>query len=80
LKVDFNGRVDRLRATYYTALDDLTRRERKRLTQYGSQVLTPIFSRLEVMAKRYAEQRARFEAYQARIETLRKGIDEADAK
>ena len=80
LKNDFNGRVDRLRATYYTALDDLTRRERKRLTQYGSQVLTPIFSRLEVMAKRYAEQQTQFAAYQARIDTLRKGIDEADAK
>lgn len=79
LKRDFNARVDRLRDTYHAALDDLSRKERKRLTQYGSQVLTPIFSRLEVLAKRYAEQRARFDSYQSRIQTLRKSIDEIDA-
>ena len=77
LKKDFNTRVDRLMEAYHTALDDLTRKERNRLNQYGSQVLTPIFSRLEVLAKRYAEQKASFEAFQQRIETLRKGIDES---
>jgi small GTP-binding protein len=78
LKKDFDNRVDRLRATYYMALDDLTRKERKRLTQYGSQVLTPIFSRLEVLTKRYEEQKTRFESFNARTETLRKGVDEAE--
>ena len=58
-------------------LDDLTRRERSRLSQYGNQVLTPIFSRLEVLARRYAEQEARFEQYQKRLKTLREGIESA---
>lgn len=76
LKKDFNARVDRLMQTYHSALDDLTRRERSRLAQYGNQVLTPIFSRLEVLAKRYGEQKAKFETYNQRLATLRKGIEE----
>ena len=74
---EFNQRVDRLVETYHSALDDLTRRERSRLSQYGNQVLTPIFSRLEVLARRYAEQEARFEQYQKRLKTLREGIESA---
>lgn len=74
---EFNRRVDRLMETYHSALDDLTRRERSRLSQYGNQVLTPIFSRLEVLAKRYADQEARFDQYQKRIKTLREGIESA---
>lgn len=73
-KKEFNQRVDRLMQTYHTALDDLTKKERDRLSQYGNQVLTPIFSRLEVLAKRYAEQKAKMEHYTKRIETLRDGI------
>ncbi|MFN8372223.1 MAG: hypothetical protein U0694_05020 [Anaerolineae bacterium] len=45
-KRDFNQRVDQLVAKYHTGLDDLIQKERNRLTQYGNQVLTPIFSRL----------------------------------
>lgn len=74
---EFNRRVDRLMETYHSALDDLTRRERSRLSQYGNQVLTPIFSRLEVLTKRYADQEARFDQYQKRIKTLREGIESA---
>ncbi len=74
---EFNERVDRLMETYHSALDDLTRRERSRLSQYGNQVLTPIFSRLEVLARRYAEQETRFDQYQKRIRTLREGIESA---
>lgn len=73
-KKEFNQRVDRLMQTYHTALDDLTKKERDRLSQYGNQVLTPIFSRLEVLAKRYAEQKTKMEHYTTRIETLREGI------
>ncbi|PJF22289.1 MAG: hypothetical protein CUN56_06745 [Phototrophicales bacterium] len=75
LKKDFNTRVDKLMTAYHTALDDLTRKERNRLAQYGNQVLTPIFSRLEVLSKRYTEQQTQLEKYQERINTLRKGIE-----
>jgi small GTP-binding protein len=75
-KRDFQQRVDQLQKTYHEALDDLTRRERSRLTQYGKQVLTPVFSRLEVLAERYAEQRATLQGFVDRIETLRRGIEE----
>lgn len=75
-KREFNERVDRLMETYHTALDDLTQKERTRLAQYGNQVLTPIFSRLEVLAKRYSEQKSRMENFKKRVETLRNGIKE----
>jgi small GTP-binding protein len=75
-KREFNQRVDRLMETYHTALDDLTGKERARLARYGNRVLTPIFSRLDVLAKRYNEQRTRFDVYGERFATLRKGIEE----
>ncbi len=77
LKDDFNARMDKLVATYHQALDSLTSKERVRLTQYGNQVLTPIFSRLEVLAKRYAEQQAKFETYRNRTKTLQEGIEQS---
>ena len=76
-KRDFNQRVDQLVATYHAALDDLTQRERNRLTQYGKQVLTPIFSRLEVLAQRYALQQDTLRKLIEQIETLRRGIEES---
>jgi small GTP-binding protein len=76
-KRDFNQRVDQLEATYHAALDDLTQRERNRLTQYGKQVLTPIFSRLEVLAQRYALQQNTLQKLIEQIETLQRGIEES---
>lgn len=74
-KNEFNTRVDRLAKTYHDALDDLTRRERNRLGQYGTQVLTPIFSRLEAIAKRYAEQAATLQGDLDRVTALRENIE-----
>ncbi len=76
LKDDFNTRMDKLTSAYHTALDDLTQKERNRLIQYGNQVLTPIFSRLEVLAKRYEEQQTKFETYKKRAETLQTAIEQ----
>ena len=75
LKDDFNTRMDKLVKTYHEALDNLTSKERTRLAQYGKQVLTPIFSRLDVLAKRYSEQSTRFQNYLDRAKTLRDGIE-----
>jgi small GTP-binding protein len=76
LKDDFNTKMDKLTDAYHTALDDLTGKERNRLVQYGNQVLTPIFSRLEVLAKRYEEQQTKFETYKKRAETLQTAIEQ----
>ncbi|MCB9452038.1 MAG: dynamin family protein [Anaerolineaceae bacterium] len=76
-KRDLHQRIDQLEKTYHNALDDLTQKERSRLTQYGNQVLTPVFSRLEVLAKRYAAQQAALRAHVTQIETLREGIEKS---
>jgi len=74
---DFNERVDQLERTFHQALDELTQKERSRLTQYGNQVLMPIFSRLEVLAQRYSAQQEKLRELLAQIETLRRGIEES---
>ena len=73
-KQDFNARIDRLEKNYHEALNDLTQKERNRLTQYGKQVLTPVFSRLEVLSQRYINQRAKLQDHLNEIDSLRKGI------
>ncbi|MBE0691255.1 MAG: dynamin family protein [Anaerolineae bacterium] len=67
-------RINSLQKTYYDALDNLTQRERNRLVQYGQQVLTPVFSRLEVLSQRYSTQLVKLREHLAQMETLRKGI------
>jgi small GTP-binding protein len=74
-KQKFNDRVDLLIKSYDESLSELTQKERNRLTQYGNQILTPIFSRLEVLSKRYAEQRERLERYMREIDDLRGRIE-----
>lgn len=77
-KRDFNERIDQIEKRYHEALNDLTQKERNRLTQYGKQVLTPIFSRLEVLTLRYGAQQTTLQGYLEQIETLRKGIEESN--
>lgn len=74
-KRNFNARIDQLEKTYHGALDDLTQKERSRLTQYGKQVLTPIFSRLDVLAQRYAVQQTALQKHITEVNTLRKSIE-----
>ena len=75
-KDDLNKRIDGIEKAYHDALDDLTRKERSRLTEYGKQVLTPIFSRLQVLAERYETQAEGFHKYLDQSATLRRGIEE----
>ncbi len=76
-KADLHVRIDALQKVYQSSLDDLTKKERNRLAQYGQQVLTPIFSRLEVLAQRYAAQEAALRAHAEQLKTLRDGIEKA---
>jgi small GTP-binding protein len=74
-KKEIHGRIDQLEKAYHTALDELTQKERNRMTHYGKQVLTPVYSRLEVLAQRYAGQSASFKELMNRLDTLRQGIE-----
>ncbi|MBL8133706.1 MAG: dynamin family protein [Anaerolineae bacterium] len=76
-KRELNGKIDALLVTYHQALDDLTRKERNRLSQYGAQVLAPIFSRLRVLNERYQTQMDRVSNHRTTLETLRREIDTA---
>lgn len=75
-KGKFNERVDELLKKYHDALDELTVKERNRLTQYGNQILTPVFSRLEVLAKRYDDQQQRMVRLSRDVDDLRQRVDE----
>lgn len=77
-KDEFNKRIDDLVKNYHNALDDLTKKERNRLTQYGNQILMPIFSRLEVLSKRYSDQRERLARFQREIDDLRGRVAELE--
>lgn len=73
---EFDRQVAQVRATYDEALDGLTRKERARLQQYGQQVLSPIFSKLEVLAARYVVQQSQLDAILGQIQALRRAMDE----
>lgn len=75
-KDKLNTRIDTLIKNYHQALDDLTRKERNRLTQYGNQILTPVFSRLEVLSSRYADQKNKLDRYQREVADLRERIND----
>jgi hypothetical protein len=74
-KRELNLRIDDIEAKYHEALDKLTQKERNRLTQYGTQVLTPIFSRLDVLSERYNAQESQMRGYLERVASLRKEIE-----
>ncbi|MCA9885635.1 MAG: hypothetical protein KC708_21805, partial [Anaerolineae bacterium] len=74
-KDTFNTKVDGLIQNYEKALDELTQKERIRLNQYGTQILTPIFSRLDVLSRRYVEQKATFAEFEEAIKALKAEIE-----
>lgn len=76
-KRDMNARIDQLQRAYHEALNEITQRERTRLAQYGRQVLTPIFSRLEALSQRYTSQQNDIRRFREQIEQLRRGIEDA---
>jgi small GTP-binding protein len=71
----FNGNIDKLEKNYHEALDDLMTKERSRLNQYGKQVLTPIFSRLDVLAKRFGDHDKQLKGYLDDLADLRERIE-----
>ena len=76
VRMEFDAKVDTVKATYLDALETLTRKEKERLRQYGQQVVAPIFSKLEVLASRYSAQRTDLEHIAEQIAVLRRAIGE----
>lgn len=74
-KREFNERLDSLSRNYHAALQDLTNRERERLFQFGVQILTPIFSHLEVLAKQCQDKDDALSALAERLCSLRDKIE-----
>ncbi len=74
-KQAFNDKVNTLLDNYHHALDELTSKERNRLTQYSYQVLTPVFSRLEALATRYREQQLTLTNQLETLTNLRKRLE-----
>ena len=54
---------------------DLTDRERSRLLQYGQQILSPVFSHLEVVAENYRKQQTALQELEKTSKSLREDID-----
>lgn len=79
LRNDANQQLDerlkKLRESYRHALQDMTDRERTRLLQYGQEILSPVFSRLEVLAKRYQGQRSALITLSDESQRLRTELD-----
>ena len=74
-KKDFLAKVDKLQKTYDDALDALTQKERARLSQYGMQVLTPVFSRLEAITSESKAKLEQFSVYSQRLDVLKKSVE-----
>lgn len=70
-----DARLENLRRSYRQALQDLTERERNRLLQYGQQILSPVFSHLEVVAKNMREQQGALDKLKAESTQLRRELD-----
>jgi small GTP-binding protein len=77
---EFNSRVDKLAAAYFEALDGLTRKEQDRLTKYGTQVLTPIFSRLDALLQQTNAQSGALQTYLDRADALRRTVTTEELK
>jgi small GTP-binding protein len=70
-----NRSVQELEDTYQQSLVTLTSQERNRLLQYGKQILSPVFSQLQTLARRYKEQQAQLDTFQDRAKGLEAEIN-----
>ncbi|MBW4436157.1 MAG: dynamin family protein [Pleurocapsa minor GSE-CHR-MK-17-07R] len=77
-KRDFSLQIDALQKSYDDALDQLTARERTRLREFGSQLLSPIFARLEAVVQRNNALRDSLGKFEGELTTLRRGIETAN--
>jgi small GTP-binding protein len=74
-KKQLNEKIGALESNYKDSLLKLTNHERSRLLQYGKQILSPVFSQLQALAKRYRDQQAEIATYNERLAALEKEIN-----
>jgi small GTP-binding protein len=74
-KKQLNEKIDGLESSVKDSLIKMTNHERSRLLQYGKQILSPVFSQLEALAKRYRDQQSEIASFNERLATLAKEID-----
>jgi small GTP-binding protein len=74
-KLQLKDKIDGLENNYKDSLIKMTTHERSRLLQYGKQVLTPVFSQLQALAKRYRDQQGEINSFNERLATLDKQIE-----
>jgi len=72
---ELDERLEKLRKSYRQALEDLTDRERNRLLQYGQQILSPVFSHLDVVVDKYKDQQHDLQTLQTQVKTLREELE-----
>lgn len=74
-KAQLETSLKALEDSYRAALSDLTARERSRLLQYGQQILSPVFGKLQALTDRYRDQQTQLNAYFARAKDLQQEIE-----
>lgn len=72
---ELDQRVDALQRSYHQSMLDLTNRERNRLLQYGQQILSPVFSQLNVLSERYTNKKTALQEKAEQSQRLRKELD-----
>ncbi|GAB4548478.1 MAG: dynamin family protein [Anaerolineae bacterium] len=67
--------LDTVERTYRDSMTKITASERARLTQYGKQILAPVFSQLQGIAERYKDQTRQAEALKARVSEIEAALE-----
>ncbi|NLX11649.1 MAG: hypothetical protein GXY36_18545 [Chloroflexi bacterium] len=74
-RTELENRLNALQRSYHEAMLDLTNRERNRMLQYGQQILSPVFSQLNVLNDRYRAQKNALQEKAEQSRELRREID-----
>ena len=74
-KTQLKEKIDGLESSVKDSLIKMTNHERSRLLQYGKQILSPVFSQLEALAKRYRDQQTEIASFNDRLASLAKEIE-----
>ncbi|XWX04767.1 dynamin family protein [Aggregatilineales bacterium SYSU G02658] len=75
LREDLNRRIDNMKKTYHTAVDEITTKEINRMRQFSVSQLTPIYNQLETLIKECRDSEQNLLAYERQLQALRKRIE-----
>ncbi len=73
------GTIQEIEDGYRESIVALTTKERDRLLQYGKQILAPVFSQLQTLARRYKEQQDQIDSFKDRASGLESEVNKAAA-